>query len=292
MSDSSTTEVPVLITIDLDGDLPLLAADSSNVDRQKARSVGSYGLTEGAPRLLRMLKDLQISATWFVPGLVVSQRPDIIRTIDTVGHDLGTLGYSHADFDKLTLDEQVSEMHRGSTEIQKITGQSVSGFRVPEGEWKNGFLEAMSRRGFLWSSSLPSDDRPFLLGDTGLVEIPWRYELEDLQYLAFNLEPEFPPGQSRIASHRTVFENWAIEWEAAKHFGTFFVLRLNAEVIGTPGRIIRLREFLEKIAEDPASRLSTCAQVANDHAMNSTNEAEHPYKLWESLLSEQSAATQ
>lgn len=289
VTDIYVGKVPVVITVDVDGDLPLLAADSTNANRQKARSVGTYGLREGVPRILRLLKNLDIRATWFVPGLIATDNPEIVRVIHKEGHQLGTPGYSHADFDDLSLTEQVQEMSDGARELQRITGEQILGFRVPEGEWKSGFLDQMHLHGFEWSSSLPSDDRPFFLGQSRLLEIPWRYELEDLQYLGFNLEPEFPPGQSRIASHRTIFENWEIEWAAAKRFHTAFVLRLNAEVIGTPGRSHRLETFLRSLCSDPEASILTCSELAIQHAQSQVVEDDHPFHLWETLQSEERA---
>ena len=289
MNTTSISKVPVVITIDVDGDLPLLNADASNVNRQKARSVGTYGLTEGSPRLLRLLNSLGRTATWFIPGQIAIQHPELVAQVHSAGHEIGVHGHEHADFDLLDLNEQVQEMVRGANEIKRITGETVVGFRVPEGEWKPLFTHEIAKHEFTWSSSLPSDDRPFILGDSGLVEVPFRYELEDLQYMAFNLEPEFPPGQSRIASHRTVFENWEIEWQAAKKFRTTMVLRLNAEVIGTPGRILKLRRFLDAIGNDTASEFMTCGQLAETYRTSRPIEPEHPYALWERLMPQEKA---
>lgn len=289
MNNSTIAKVPVVITVDLDGDLPLLNADASNINRQKARSVGTYGLTEGAPRLLRLFESLGQTATWFIPGQIAMQHPELVSQIHATGHEIGVHGHDHADFDDLDLGEQERQMIHGAKAIERVTGEPSVGFRVPDGEWKPLFTQKMAEHGFTWSSSLPSDDRPFKLGDSGLVEVPFRYELEDLQYMAFNLEPEFPPGQSRIASHRTVFENWAIEWQAAKKFKTSLVLRLNAEVIGTPGRILKLQKFLESVRNDEAAEFMTCGQLAKAYRTNELLEKEHPYALWEQLMPKEKA---
>lgn len=62
------------LSIDVDGDLPLLADDPSAVDREKTRSAGRYGPDHGVARLSALLADLDLKADWFFPD---SSRPSI-----------------------------------------------------------------------------------------------------------------------------------------------------------------------------------------------------------------------
>ena len=199
------------------------------------------------------------------------------------GHEVATLGYGHEDFSGLGIAEQLESLRRGADLLEAATGRRAAGFRIPDGEWKPELPAEARKLGFAWSSSLPCDDRAFALGGSGLLEIPWRYELEDLQYFAFNLEPSFPPGQSRIATHRTVFENWSCEWRAAQHFGTHFLLRLNAEVIGTPARCERLGRFLDELAGSGHAEFLTCSELAERVRAQGVEREEHPYALFERL---------
>lgn len=274
----------VAVTIDVDGDLPFLAIDPGYRNRMKSRSVGLYGPDHGAHRILSVLKQLDIPATWFVPGAIVKTHPGLVRDIAASGHDIGSHGHEHLDFDSLSLAGQVHEILTGRDMLSPLVQQPISGFRTPAGEWKPGFLEAMAAGGFHWSSSLPCDDRPFWLADTGILEIPFRYELEDLQYMGFNLDPPFPPGQSRITSHQTLRENWTTEYAAANHWGVMFLLRLNAEIIGTPGRAQLLKNFLSEIKQSGTAWITTCDQLHEYIAATSPDpEIGHPYSLFTQL---------
>lgn len=292
MSDSTASAWPdgaecgVVITVDVDGDLPFLSLDPGHHRRVKSRSVGRYGPDHGADRLRAMLAELAVPATWFVPGLVAQQNPALIERIHAGGGDLASHGTAHRDFDGLGLAGQVDEILGGRDALRAITGESGQGFRIPAGEWHDGFVQAMTTEGFRWTSSLPADDRPFWLDATGSVlEIPFRYELEDLQYLGFNLDPPFPPGQSRIASHRTVLGNWTVEFDAARRWNTMFLLRLNAEIMGTPGRTALLRRLLERMREHDVW-FATCTQVrAAWDAVPS--DPEHPYPRFQRLAHDQ-----
>ena len=266
----------VVVTIDVDGDLPFLALDPGHRDRLKSRSVGQYGPEHGAARLLRMLERLGVAASWFIPGVIAQQHPELVRSVLAGGHELACHGMHHLDFDGLDLDAQVAEMLNGARALQETSGAHVRGFRTPSGEWQPGFPEAMATAGFGWSSSLPGDDRPFPLGDAGILELPFRYELEDLQYLGFNLDPPFPPGQSRIQSLEAVRDNWDIEFAAARRFGTVLMLRLNAEIMGTPGRARLLEDFLSSTITSGEAWVATCGELAA-HWAGQPVEADHPY---------------
>ena len=272
----------VVITVDVDGDLPFLSLDPEHRSRLKSRSVGQYGPDHGADRLLALFHELDVPSSWFVPGLVAKEHPDLVQRIHAGGADLASHGTAHLDFDGLSLAEQIDEILGGRDALEAITGEAVRGFRIPSGEWQPGFIQAMTDEGFTWTSSLPADDQPFWLDmEARMLEIPFRYELEDLQYMGFNLDPPFPPGQSRIASHRTVFDNWSIEFDAAQRWGTMFLLRLNAEIMGTPGRTALLRRLINRMQAGHAS-FTTCAQVRS--AMSGTApDADHPYQRFQRL---------
>lgn len=277
----------VVVSIDVDGDLPFLALDPTYRERLKLRSVGQYGPDHGASRLLAVLERLDLAATWFVPGAVAEQYPDLVRRVASQGHELAGHGMQHLDFDGLDLEGQLAEMVKGAGALCDASGVEPRGFRTPSGEWKPGFPEAMAAEGFRWSSSLPCDDRPFPLGGSGILELPFRYELEDLQYLGFNLDPPFPPGQSRIQSLEAVRANWDIEFAAAQRWGTMLMLRLNAEIMGTPGRARFLEDFLRDVQASGQAWLATCGEVAG-HWASQPVEGDHPYSMFLSLTSQDS----
>lgn len=274
----------VAVTIDIDGDLPFLVLDPDYRERLKSRSVGQYGTDHGAHRLLNVLQRVGVEASWFVPGAIADKHPQLIAEIAAAGHDIASHGDRHLDFDTLDLSGQIREILVGREKLQQLLGQPVKGFRTPAGEWRSGFLEEMASSGLQWSSSLPCDEQPFWLAETGILEVPFRYELEDLQYMGFNLDPPFPPGQSRITSHHALRENWRTEYEAAIRWGGMFLLRLNAEIMGTPGRARLLENFLLEIQRSRSAWITTCGGL-HSYFKAELPEAEldHPFNLFTEL---------
>lgn len=135
------------------------------------------------------------------------------------------------------------------------------GFRTPSGDLSAATPALLSRLGFLYSSSMRGDDRPYLAGD--LVEIPAHWELDDFPYFMFNFAPAFPAGQGRIASYSQVYSIWEQEFDGYYRHGLCFVMMLHPQTIGTPGRIQLLRQLIAHMQSRPGVWFATGTEVAD-----------------------------
>ncbi|MEU5608634.1 polysaccharide deacetylase [Streptomyces sparsogenes] len=279
----------VVVSVDFDAELPMLASSPDMARRAKTLSVGRYGTTRGVDRLLRTFDELGTRTTWFVPGRQAENHPGLVREIARAGHEIANHGHAHENFDLLDLAGQRAVVERGSDALAEVVGHRPRGFRIPDGEWAPGLPDALTRMGFTWSSSLRGDDLPHLHpagagASRPLVEIPVHHELEDHPYFFFNLDPAFPAGQSRIASYREVLGNWTTEFAAYHRFGLCYVLRLQPEVTGTPGRIALVRELLTHIRGHDDVWIATAGEVADWWSANHVgNEADHPSEVFARL---------
>ncbi len=280
----------VAVTVDLDAELPLLAAGPDMARRAKTLSVGRYGTTRGVDRLLGVLADLGVPATWFVPGRHAENHPDLVARIADADHEIAHHGYAHEDFDTLDLAGQRAVVERGGEALARVTGRRPTGFRVPAGEWAPGLPETLTELGFVWSSSLPGDDLPYHhpaarpTPGRRLLEIPVHHELADHPYFFFNLDPPFPAGQSRIAPYEAVLDNWLTEFTAYHRYGLCYVLRLQPEVTGTPGRIGLVRDLLTHLRAHADAWFATCGEIADWWAdRHPDNEPGHPAEVFARL---------
>lgn len=234
----------VSVSIDVLGDA--LVARGNGPDRPlKHRSSARYGLYEGAARLLDVLTARGLPADWYFTAAAAADRPHLAERVSSVGHGIGFHCLPMESRDDRARHRLARDLAGGRALLHAITGQPVEGFRMTSSDWHPGVPEHAVDAGFRWSSSLVVDDVPFWLGTSGLLEIPVRHEWDLAQYLAFNLQPAFPPGQGRIASSRTVFGNLRAEIAGAARWGTSVVLRLPADVAGTPARAAAIGDLLD-----------------------------------------------
>jgi polysaccharide deacetylase family protein (PEP-CTERM system associated) len=82
-------------------------------------------------RILEILGDFDVKATFFVLGHVADQNPGIVREIAAHGHEIGTHGQSHTLVYELTREAFREEIRHSVGVLEDLTGQGVAGFRAP-----------------------------------------------------------------------------------------------------------------------------------------------------------------
>ncbi len=256
-------KVAALITVNLDAEQFWLGMFEGTDRRPKTLSMGEYGINRGLDRVLKTLREYEITATFFVPGMVVLNHPDSIEKILKDGHELGFHGHTHRPMHLLSLDQQREEFALGLDAFRKIAGLTPTGFRAPEGELTADTLNIAAETGFLYSSSLYDDDRPYRHAPEmgGLMEIPMNWNLHDFPYFAFNYGPAFPIGQSRVASYQRVTENYTEEFDAYRQYGLCYVAQFTPQTIGSPGKIQILEKVLGHIRRCDDVWVGSCKQL-------------------------------
>ncbi len=90
-------------------------------------------------KLLDLLSELNIRATFFLVGKWVEAQPEITREITRRGHQIGNHGYSHRVLTFLSPREVKAEVTKAQDVIFRITGVRPTLFRAPHG-FKSPFL--------------------------------------------------------------------------------------------------------------------------------------------------------
>src|SRR5512141_2071411 len=73
-------------------------------------------------RLLRILGDAGVKATFFVLGAVAERHPQMVRDIAAAGHELGTHGYAHVLIYKQTPEVFREELKRAVGAVEQAAG--------------------------------------------------------------------------------------------------------------------------------------------------------------------------
>ena len=114
---------------------------------------GPGGTTED---LLRILKDHNAKATFFLVGMNVKQRPELARRIVAEGHQVASHSRSHPDMTTLRDDQIPKELAAASYILARDAGVRVRAFRPPGGQYDERVLRAAKEQGLLtvlWSNN-------------------------------------------------------------------------------------------------------------------------------------------
>lgn len=260
----AATTARVNIAFDLDGPTGGALMNGSLWQKPGYFVLGAQGPERSLPRILDILQDHQINATFFVPTWVMQQWPDACHSIAADGHELAAHGHKHEVFHHLDTDEQAAVLARSQDVFRDVMGISAQGFRAPSGDLPIDFYELLRDNGYSYSSSMRSGDEPYIDKQTGIVEIPTKSLFDDYGYFAYHRAPNFPTGLDRISDYERVFAYWLEEVDAAADEGLTISTIWHPKVIGTPGRCVALDQMLGQLAGSSALRLMTAAAIARE----------------------------
>ena len=88
---------------------------------------------ENTPRLLEMLKQRNIKATFFLIGQNVASNPDLVRRILAEGHEIGNHSWTHPQLSKLSDQKVTVEITKTQDAIKEASGFTPTLLRPPYG---------------------------------------------------------------------------------------------------------------------------------------------------------------
>jgi peptidoglycan/xylan/chitin deacetylase (PgdA/CDA1 family) len=88
---------------------------------------------ENTPRLLEMLKQRNIKATFFLIGQNAASNPEIVRRILADGHEIGNHSWTHPQLSKLSDDRVTGEITKTQEAIKGASGFTPTLLRPPYG---------------------------------------------------------------------------------------------------------------------------------------------------------------
>lgn len=250
-----------VLSFDVDG---VSGAINRNPDAARLPSLMSmreYGPSVGAPRILDLMDEYSIKASFYIPGYVAETHVPLVEEIVKRGHEVGHHGYMHEPPATLSLEQEEQVLDKGIAIIERITGERPKGYRSPSWELSEHSLSLLAERGFLYDTSLMGNDIPYVVDADGrpLVEIPVHWELDDAPY--FNYSPSLN-ARNLMASPEHVYQVWSAAFEGMYHYGRSFILTMHPFVIGRPGRLRMLERLIRYIREFPGVQFMRADELA------------------------------
>lgn len=248
------------LTIPVDCETVVLAEGRRYARHPLAMSHQVYEIQRGVPRLLAMLADLRINATFFVPGWTLERHPHLAELIAGGGHEIAHHSYSHRKPTDLGPGEERADFER-ALEVMSRLGVSPLGHRAAY--WSAGpqTLDLVAEFGLRYDTSLMGDDRPYLVRrrDRDVVELPSHWILDDFDHYAFLPQPHL--GRN-IEAPQTAVGIWRQELDGLREYGGLCQLTCHAFLSGRAGRTLALRGLLEYALSCGDVEFMTCAEAA------------------------------
>jgi peptidoglycan/xylan/chitin deacetylase (PgdA/CDA1 family) len=264
MSESSEPRLSVCLTFDWDT-MSIWPTARGLTDRL-SMSRGEFGAF-CAPRLFELLARHDVKGSFYTPGFTALAYPELVRRAADEGHEIGHHGWMHENPASLDAAEERRVIELGLEALQRVTGQTPSGYRLPGTDFGAGVVDVLLEYGFMYEGTssasdffpcyLRNGDRwspvdPYVFGEvTELVGMPFNWALCDVPYF------EFVPGWSNpLMPLSGVREIWQGEFDYAYEHcpGGVYVLALHPETIGRGSRLDMLEDYLEYMKGKPGVR--------------------------------------
>jgi peptidoglycan/xylan/chitin deacetylase (PgdA/CDA1 family) len=263
------TEVAVTLSFDVDAEAGWLGEGEAYAGRLTSLSEGRFGVTRGLPRILRLLHDEQIPATFYVPGDTARRHARALSGLRSEGHEVGHHGFLHLRSDAINEQEQRRELVQGIEALQECLGVEAKGYRSPAWELTPETMGMLVEMGFAFDSSCMGDDRPYYEehGGSRIIEFPVHWSLDDWPYFAWH------SGSGELLATPSEFvEVWLAEFESAVQEHRHITFTMHPEVIGRGYRMAALRTLIAGMRERARVWFATHSDVAdllrqlNEHA--------------------------
>ena len=230
-------------------------------------SRGEFGAM-ASQRILGLLKQWGIWATWFIPGFTIESWPRECDAVVAGGHEVAHHSWAHIPPASQSRDEEEADLVRANEAIARLTGRKARGYRSPSWDLSAHTVDLLLAHGFLYDSSLMGADylpyrarrgdvailgEPFRFGEeTGLIEMPISWSLDDYPHFEFvRTAATVLPG---LQPARAVMQSWLDEFLYMKKTVDWGVLTytMHPYVIGRGYRMLALETLLESLRNEGA----------------------------------------
>ncbi|MGQ7848349.1 polysaccharide deacetylase family protein [Granulosicoccus sp. 3-233] len=248
----------VCFSVDVDANAPWLWQHRTALpDTLAAREHRQYGMRAGLSRMVAMLDRLGIQGSFFVPGVVAEENPELLPGLLERGHEIALHGYFHELVCDISDDQFTRALESSIDIFVSQTGIQPRGFRSPAWEMTPHMLAELARLG-LWDSSLMGEDVPYRIA--GVTEVPVRWDNDDAIFFKF-----LGAGDKTPRPDADVERQWAIEASAQARDGGLFMLTVHDWISGRAARVEMLERILRRLIDDESAWCATCGQIAAHH---------------------------
>ena len=143
------------LTIDVE-DFYQVSAFETLVSKESWDSYPSR-VTQNTQKILSILEEHNIKATFFILGWTANKHPEIVKEIARQGHEIGCHSFYHRLVYNLTPEEFREDTKKAKDTLEQISGEEVKGYRAPSYSITNKSLWAIQilhELGFTYDSSV------------------------------------------------------------------------------------------------------------------------------------------
>ena len=155
------TDVLTVVDMPVSGVAPYYHGDTSQPRMSLTINI-DWG-QEQVPKMLKILKEKDVKATFFITGKWAKKFPDLVKEIYDAGHEIGNHGFSHTHPNQLSRDQFNQHIKKNEEILYNIIGVRTNLYAPPYGEWNKSVVNCTDQLGYkliMWSADTIDWQRP------------------------------------------------------------------------------------------------------------------------------------
>jgi polysaccharide deacetylase family protein (PEP-CTERM system associated) len=133
-----------------------VSAFAPHIDRRDWDSLPCR-VERNVDRILALLADASVSATFFTLGWVAQRYPALVRRMAEGGHEIASHGFAHRRATEQTPQDFLADIRSAKAMLEDIAGSEVAGYRAPSfsvGPRNAWAFDCIAQAGYRYSSSV------------------------------------------------------------------------------------------------------------------------------------------
>jgi len=219
-------------------------------------SMFEYGSRVGVWRILDLLDQHGVKATFFCCGLALERNPEVGPEITRRGHDICGHGYRWVEAFRMDRETERQDIRKTVEVIECATGQRPLG-------WHNRYAHSLNTRelvveegGFLYDSNAYNDDIPYFVpvSDKRWLVVPYSFDTNDAR--------SYRAGGSVGDYFQSLVDTLDRLYEEGETSPKMMSVGIHCRISGRPGRARVLGRFLEYARGLPGVWLARRSDIA------------------------------
>ena len=227
-------------------------------------SMYEYGSRVGVWRVLRILGEAGVKSTFYACALAFEQAPDVAKAAVSGGHEICSHGYRWEEVFKLSRDEEREHIRLAIESFEKTTGQRPLGWYCRYGPSVNTRELVVEEGGFEYDSDAYNDDLPYYVEVQGKKHLVVPYT-PDVNDFCFWNSPGFINAGDFLTYMRDSFDTLYAEAVTSPRMMS---IGLHPRIIGRPGRVSALRDFIDYAQQRDEVWFATRLEIARSWKEN------------------------
>jgi len=182
----------------------------------------------GLRRLLGILSDTGVAATFCWVGRVAEDEPDLVKRAVADGHEIALHSWDHRYYNQMSDSEQHFDMERTLETLERVAGERPVGHKTAGWRFNEATHAIAQELGLTWVMDVPGSDLPYFLRPRDdldpIVQLSPSWTWDDYNFFV-----------DRTLTSDQAFTCWRDDLDVLRDEGGLMSLTCHPFVSGRPG---------------------------------------------------------